>query len=57
MNTLVYIRSSTATVANVTHRAIVKATKTLRLDGLWKSGSTPGGGLMAGPSSSVRSAA
>ena len=57
MNTLVYIRSSTATVAKVTHRVIVKATKMLRLGGLWKSGSIPGGGLMAGPSSSMRSAA
>ena len=57
MKTLVYMRRSTAKVAKVTQRAIVRATKTSRLGGLWKFGITPAGGLIAGPSSSVRSAA
>ncbi len=57
INTLVYMRKITARVPKATHRVMVKVTKTSRLGGSWKLGSTPAGGLMAGPSSSVRSAA
>ena len=57
MNSLVYMRSRTARVPNVTHKVMVKMMKMSRFDGSWKLDIIPVGGLIAGPSSSFRSAA
>lgn len=57
MNTLVYMRNRTARVLKLIHKAKVKVRNTSRFGGSWRLGITPAGGLMAGPSSSVRSAA
>ena len=49
-NAFVYMRIKTAAVEEATHNVIVIITRTLRFGGFWKFGSTPGGGVPAGPS-------